>query len=191
MLGKTENLTSVAKFARIGRLYKLIRMTRLAKLFKLLKSKNTIVTQFSTRLKIDHGQERLVFIGMFMLFFFHMATCFYIIIAQLIEGELRSTPENPKSWLGKYAFNSETGQPLTSIQTYIQSMYFTVTTVATVGYGDITPVNSYEKCYVIGLMIVGVLLFTFVSGALSSILTNYDTQQAALQEKFLYLNRLR
>lgn len=50
-----ENFNAVARFARIGRLYKIIRMTRLAKLFKILKSKNTIMTQFSTKLRIDHG----------------------------------------------------------------------------------------------------------------------------------------
>jgi hypothetical protein len=45
--------------------------------------------------------------------------------------------------------------------------------------------------FCIFLMLFGVLLFTFVSGALASILANYDAQQAQLQEKLLYLNKLR
>ena len=95
-------MTAVAKFARIGRLYKLIRMTRLAKLFKLLKSKNTIMSQFSMRLKIDHGQERLIFLGFFMLLFIHMTTCFYVILAQIVEaGDNGSTPDEPRTWLAK------------------------------------------------------------------------------------------
>jgi len=57
---------------------------------------------------------------------------------------------------------------------YILSAYFTVTTVATVGYGDITPVNTNERVFCIVLMVVGVSSFTFVSGALSSILSSYD-----------------
>lgn len=63
--------------------------------------------------------------------------------------------------------------------------------MATVGYGDIYPVTLYERLYTIFLMIVGVSAFTFISGALSSIISNYDLQQAALQEKLLHLNRLR
>ena len=57
---------------------------------------------------------------------------------------------------------------------YIESAYFTITTVATVGYGDIYPVNTLERGFTIVLMLIGVSAFTFVSGALSSILSSYD-----------------
>lgn len=71
------------------------------------------------------------------------------------------------------------------------SVYFTVTTVATVGYGDITPTNLYERMFCSFLMLSGVSGFTFVSGALASIISNYDQSQALLQEKFLHLNKLK
>jgi len=51
-----------------------------------------------------------------------------------------------------------------------------MTTVATVGYGDIFAVNTFEYAFAIILMIIGVSAFTFVSGALSSILSSYDQQ---------------
>lgn len=54
------------------------------------------------------------------------------------------------------------------------SVYFTVTTVATVGYGDIGPSNLYERMFCCLLMLSGVSGFTFVSGALASIISNYD-----------------
>ncbi len=60
------------------------------------------------------------------------------------------------------------------------SLYFTVTTIVTVGYGDITPYNSTEKCFVITLMIIGVMAFSFTTGAISSIIASYDTKQARL-----------
>ncbi len=50
----------------------------------------------------------------------------------------------------------------------------TATTVSTVGFGDVSSVNTYERIYCMTLMIVGVTAFTFVSGALSSILSTYD-----------------
>jgi Ion channel len=49
-----------------------------------------------------------------------------------------------------------------------------MTTVATVGYGDVFAVNTFEYVFAIILMIIGVSAFTFVSGALSSILSSYD-----------------
>lgn len=41
------------------------------------------------------------------------------------------------------------------------------------------------------LMFIGVSSFSLITGALSSILSNYDHTQAELQQKLLYLNRLR
>ena len=51
--------------------------------------------------------------------------------------------------------------------------------MTTVGYGDISATNTYERLFCIVLMFVGVSCFTFISGALSSILSNYDQSQAA------------
>ena len=77
------------------------------------------------------------------------------------------------------------------MELYIQSNYFIVTTVSTVGYGDMSAKTWLERVFCIFLMISGVTVFTFISGALSSILSNYDHSQADLQEKLLYLNKLR
>ena len=49
-------------------------------------------------------------------------------------------------------------------------IYFVVVTLATVGYGDIYAVTTLERIYVVMLMLSGVSAFTFVSGALSSII---------------------
>lgn len=61
---------------------------------------------------------------------------------------------------------------------YVSSLYFTVTTIVTVGYGDIVPENSAEKCYVIFLMLVGVVAFSFTTGALASIIASYDSRES-------------
>jgi voltage-gated potassium channel Kch len=61
---------------------------------------------------------------------------------------------------------------------YITSFYFTVTTLVTVGYGDITAVSPQEKLMCIMMMILGVICFSFVTGSLSSIITSYDSKEA-------------
>jgi hypothetical protein len=38
---------------------------------------------------------------------------------------------------------------------YLVSLYYTITTIATVGYGDVTPRNTYERMFSIAAMIVG------------------------------------
>lgn len=53
---------------------------------------------------------------------------------------------------------------------YVTSFYFSVTTIVTVGYGDITAVSVGEKIMCVFLMITGVIAFSFATGALSSII---------------------
>ena len=57
---------------------------------------------------------------------------------------------------------------------YITSFYFTVTTIVTVGFGDIRAFNTSERIMCVFLMIIGVISFSFATGSLSSILSNYD-----------------
>jgi len=71
-------------------------------------------------------------------------------------------------------------------------MYYIVTTMTTVGYGDISPsfINPLELIFGIFLMISGVMVFTMASATLSSILQSYDVQNAKFNEKLLVLNRI-
>jgi len=57
---------------------------------------------------------------------------------------------------------------------YLASFYFIMTTITTVGFGDIAATNATEAICAIFIMIIGVLAFSFASGSLSSIMGNYD-----------------
>jgi hypothetical protein len=61
---------------------------------------------------------------------------------------------------------------------YAVSVYLTVSTITTVGYGDISGSNNLEKIYFSVIMIVGVVGFSFANGSLSSIIQNYDSSNA-------------
>lgn len=74
-------------------------------------------------------------------------------------------------------------QDYDNMSLYISALYFTVTTIVTVGYGDITPNNNEEKCFVIFLMLVGVISFSFATGTLSSVIASYDSKNSFLKEQ--------
>jgi Ion transport protein/Cyclic nucleotide-binding domain len=57
---------------------------------------------------------------------------------------------------------------------YLHSLYWTVTTLATVGYGDITPKTSLEIALAIAMMITGAILLAFAVGNVVSILSQLD-----------------
>lgn len=177
MLGGSD-LNDLFRFVRIGKMYKLIRLFRLIKILKLIKSNKRLVHHFSERMRINSGTERLAFFSFFFIIFLHVSSCLFIMLG------VASEDFDESRWIDKY-------QDKNDIETYIIAVYFVLTTTATVGYGDISPTNTYERLYGCALMLIGVLSFTFISGALSSILSSYDIKQASLQEKVLQLNKLR
>ena len=74
---------------------------------------------------------------------------------------------------------------------YALSFYWTITTITTVGYGDISGKNTVEWVYCSFMMVIGVVSFSFANGSLASILSNYDESNAELLEKVNILNKVR
>ena len=57
---------------------------------------------------------------------------------------------------------------------YIDAVYWTVTTLTTVGYGDTTPASTNEKLYAILTMIFGYSFFGYLIGSFAGILSKKD-----------------
>ncbi|TGM13191.1 cyclic nucleotide-binding protein [Leptospira selangorensis] len=66
---------------------------------------------------------------------------------------------------------------------YIKALYWTVTTIATVGYGDITPSTDLQRIYTIFVMMLGAGVYATVIGNIASILGNLDLAKAAQMKK--------
>lgn len=67
---------------------------------------------------------------------------------------------------------------------YLDSFYWAVMTVTTVGYGDITPTTAPQKAYAIGVMLLGAGVYAFLIGNIASMLSNLDPLRAAhLQQR--------
>jgi voltage-gated potassium channel len=66
---------------------------------------------------------------------------------------------------------------------YSLAIYWTVTTIATVGYGDIVPQNFNQRMFAIMVMIVGAGSYGFVVGNISSLLASVDVVKAGYRKK--------
>ncbi|GAA2205088.1 potassium channel family protein [Streptomyces bangladeshensis] len=67
-------------------------------------------------------------------------------------------------------YRQEHGAPHATIRTFGDSVWWTCSTLATVGYGDVAPVTPWGRTIAVGLMACGLALLGAVTGSFSSLL---------------------
>jgi len=67
------------------------------------------------------------------------------------------------------------------LSNYVSALYWTTTTLTTVGYGDIVPHTNFEKIYAVFVMIIGVGFYGYLIGNVVSVITKRDPAH----EKFI------
>jgi len=85
---------------------------------------------------------------------------------------------DPQGWIQRLALPRDDFLDL-----YLHSLYWTVTTLATVGYGDIVPKTRPELLMAIAMMITGALLYAFAVGNVVSILNQFDGGRAEFRRR--------
>lgn len=78
--------------------------------------------------------------------------------------------------------------PMDREDSYIHSLYWTVTTVTTIGYGDITPKRNIEIIFVIIVMFLGASMYAYIIGNIASLVSNIDAVRARYYSKVDMLN---
>lgn len=71
----------------------------------------------------------------------------------------------------------------TDLDAYITASYWAVSTMTTVGYGDISAHSTGERLVSMICMAAGITVFTYLMGAMSSIVTTLSAADLQLQQK--------
>ena len=83
---------------------------------------------------------------------------------------------------------SEKARP--AFDQYLRGLYWCVTTIATIGYGDYTPShdNNLQIVYTIGVMVFGVGMYGYIIGNVATLIANLDVGRANYQKKMEEIN---
>ena len=66
---------------------------------------------------------------------------------------------------------------------YLTSLYWSVTTLTTTGYGEISATNTLEMIVSSGIMIMGKLIFGFILGNVASEISNWNKNEVEFKGK--------
>lgn len=125
-------VASVNKLVRVLKLPKLARMLRIA---KLLKFDNMVLTkklQYLTR--IYRNKFKVIALAICTITLIHIATCIWCYIGFDEEDVI-------KTWIDRHGFRN-----LSNSQVYLRGMYFTITALLTIGYGDVSALTNCRPC---------------------------------------------
>ncbi len=153
----TLPFTWIFASSRYAGLNRVFRFFRLARLFKLFGS-SKILNRAKKLSFINPAFMRLFLLVFWILVAAHLIACGWIFIG------------GP----GEYATDGET---------YLEAFYWTVTTLTTIGYGDITPAEPVQFIFVIVIMLIGAAIYGFIIGNIANIIANIDVAKSQFRER--------
>jgi hypothetical protein len=144
---------------------RLLRLLRIARLFVIFK-------RYETMGRINSGYLRILKFVAVVTLLIHWISCAWFLTSFIAQFP-------PNCWVVRAGIANE----MPPIQ-YLRSVYWTITTMTTVGYGDITPSRSVEYILTMIVMLLGASMYAFIIGQIASLLSKLDSVKAS------HLNRV-
>jgi hypothetical protein len=69
------------------------------------------------------------------------------------------------------------------VDQYVRSLYWAITTMTTVGFGDITPKRTTEYLVAMIVMLLGATLYAFIIGSIASLLSSLNIEKTRHRDK--------
>lgn len=144
------------------------------------------MNKVTEQVRINAGLIKLYTFFVMFIMASHILACLWIFIAMLNE-ENNKTNTFESTWLKSY---KEPGAEESNADIYLISLYWVITTLSTVGYGDLSANNVSERIFCILLMIGGTVWFSYINGTIFGLLQTCDESEAALEAKYTFLDTL-
>ncbi len=150
-----------------------LRGFRLLRIFRLF----VIFRRWEEQSWSNSGFLRIIKFFATVMLLIHWIACVWYLIAFMDDFP-------PNCWV--VAMGIKNTDPVTL---YIRSLYWTIVTMTTVGYGDITPNRNIEYVFTMGVMLLGASIYAFIIGNIASLFSNLDSAKANFWNRIETVNQ--
>ena len=157
-----------------------LKLLRLVRLLRLLRLKR-IMSRSSLWVNMRYSVRSISKFFVFLLVVAHWLACFWFMIANL-EGF------SEDAWTSKSAPPGEDYALGTLGTRYVVSVYWAITTMTTIGYGDIVPNTNEERLFCIVCMLMGSATYAYGITQIVNLLANLDVAEIRYRRQMDELN---
>ncbi|ETW07541.1 hypothetical protein H310_02033 [Aphanomyces invadans] len=166
-----KDLTSHLKIIRIIRLFRLIKLVRVFRASR-------IYSRWEAILGFKYTSVKLAKFLFCVLILAHWLACLWG-----LTPALEDVGPDEMSWMDAYDVDEGS-----SLEKYVVSLYWSVMTIGTVGYGDVQPKTDFERCICIGCMLCGGGTYAYIIGAVCGLVASMDEAETEFNQQMDHLN---
>jgi len=127
-------------------------------------------------LRLNDEYTKIIKFSIITLILLHTFGCIWYFIGSLNDDS---------NWILSYNYSDE------PIHTkYIASLYYILTVLATVGYGNILPINEGERIFTIIFMFFAVMIFSYIMGILTYSFSKLNEKTMLIKEREVFFNEM-
>lgn len=164
----SSNASQLSKLVKVLRMLKLLKMLRLSKLGRL-------IPQIQAKYDIKNSTLSIIKFLLTIIITAHWSACSFFLIARWQDFHEDSWVHH--RYVGdKPLFNCSLGTQ------YLHSIYWSITVMTTIGWGDILPGTDLERIFVMIAMIMGAFIFAKGVTKMCIVILNMDTSAVKFGE---------
>jgi hypothetical protein len=143
------------------RVIRTLRLLRLVKMLRVVRA-SRMIKKWETKVDLRYSLLQLFGLLLSCLLLAHWGACGYRFVAFYEDIDIAD------SWIGANGIKN------TASSEYIGALYWSLMTVTTVGYGDVSPQTDSERVFALCFMSLGAILYAYIVGSFCAVITSLD-----------------
>ena len=165
------NSAQATKAAKATKAMKISRVLKLAKFARILRL-GRIAENLEDFLYLHRNSMSMLKIFIITFCVAHIMSCGWGVVARLDDGL------HHNSWASDYRLDDA---PLWD--QYLAALYWALSTMTTVGYGDVVPITNAERFYALFGMVLGSGYYGYIIASMASLVASMDTNNRVFNER--------